>query len=229
MKLPELIQNIKSTLYNNRVPNSNLLDDRQIIYWINEVRALFLKQEYNKVRNPQNNEKQILNNVEMIVSSNELEIIDMNAKTLLRSKNKLPRTIQYILSEGIISVRGLNTLLERINFTSRENAIYKGNGIFNKNKLFAFKHNDYLWIKYGEKNDKSSVITNVMIEGVFENPLEVDVFNGTPNQIRFGLDEYPISEAFKPYIEDQILKTNIQRFIKDINSNDEEEIRQNNR
>jgi len=229
MKLPELVQNIRTVFYNNRIPNSNLIDNRQIIYWINEQRALFLKQEYNKVRLPDNNEKQILYNIELEPYTDGFMPITINENTtLLRSKLKLPRTIQYIIGDGIISVRSTNILSERINYVTREEVIYKGNGIFNRKSIYAFKSEDYLWIKYASNSDKSRIIKTVILEGIFEDPLSVDIFNNTPDLIRFGNSEYPIAEAFLPFIEENIFKINIQRFIKDLNPNDEEDIQQSN-
>lgn len=223
MKLPELIQNIKSTLYNNRVPNSNLLDNRQIIYWINEMRALWLKREYDKVRTPYQNEKQILLEIDMIPYDTEL----INGKSLLISKNKLPRNIHWNTSDGITRVSGLDVMSEKINHTDRESAIYKGNGKFNRKLLFSFKNDDHLWITYGSNADKSRIPSKLKIEGIFENPLEIDEFNGTTG-ILTGDSEYPVSESFLLFIETEVFKAHIQRFIKDINSDDEEEIRQGN-
>ena len=222
MKLPELIQNVKSTLYNNRVPNTHLLDNRQIIYWINEQRALWLKREYNQVRPPMQNEKQVLENIELEIVDDE-DIIDINNYTLLKSKKKLPRTIQYNISDGVSYVSGTKMLSKKINYTTKNNMLYKGNGIFNRKQIFAFKDNDYLWIKYGHNMDKSRILKYVKLQGIFENPLEVDIFNDNDNSIRFGLSEYPVSESFLPFIETEILKTHQNFFIKDISSNDEED------
>ena len=224
MKLTEIVQNIKSYLYNNRIPNSNRLDDRQIIYWINTQRSLWLRREYNQMREIKNNERQVLYNVEMQAIGDENSPINLQSTmSISRSVYKIPRTIHNYLNEGIVAIRGLNKLSERINLCSREEAIYKGNGWFNKGRLFAFQDEDYIWIKYGNKNDKVNLLTNIQVEGVFENPLDVDIFNGTPNEIRLGRTEYPISSAFVTFMESEILKINIQRFISDAETNDEEQ------
>ena len=224
MKLPELVENIKSYLYNNREPSSSRLDDRQIIHWINRQRALWLRREYNQMREVRNNEKQILNNVslEIIEDVNSPIIINSNM-SLLRSKYKIPRAIQFHISDGILAVRGQNKLSERISYTDRETALYKGNGWFNRKRMFAFKDDDYIWIKYGSNADKDQIIKYVQVEGVFENPLEVDVFNGTSFNIKNGVSEYPISAAFMDFIDSEILKINVQRFVSDGNPNDEED------
>lgn len=229
MKLPELIQNIKSILYTNKIPATNKIDNRQIIYWINEQRALWLKREYNQIRPPQHNELQSLYNIEMEVIDNENTLGIVN-KTLLRSKKTIPRTIQYNLSDGIRYVSGTKLLSNKLNYVSKNDMLYKGNGIFNRKRIYAFKDNDYLYIKYGINTDKSRIVKHVTIQGVFENPLEVDEFNNLSNYIRFGLSEYPVSESFLPFIEEQILKTHITYFTKDIANNDEEEdnIQRNN-
>lgn len=224
MKLPELVENIKSYLYNNRIPNSNKLDDRQIIHWINRQRALWLRREYNQMREVRNNEKQILYKISLEVIGDEFSPITLNNNmSILRSSYKVPRTIQYHVNDGILAVRGVNKLSERISYTDRESALYKGNGWFNRKKIFAFKDDDYIWIKYGPNADKDKIIKYVQVEGVFENPLEVDIFNGTPYAIQKGDSEYPISAAFMDFIDSEILKINVQRFVSDGNPNDEED------
>ena len=222
MKLPELIQNIKSTLYNSRVPNTTLLDNRQIIYWINKQRALWLKREYNQLRSPQQNEKQVLNDIELKVYKNIVYPINIITHTLMRSKLKIPRTIQYNISDGVLGVFGKDRFDIVLNYTDRNSVIYKGNGVFNRKQIFVFKDNDYLWLKYANNLDKSRIVKNVVLEGVFENPLEVDEFNNTNDNIYEGIDEYPVSEAFLEYIEEGIYKINPNKFIKDEQANDEE-------
>ncbi len=224
MKLPELTQNIKHYLYNRRVPNSNRLDNRQIIHWLNRQRALWLRREYNQMREIKDNERQILYNVELEVIEDELHSIPpTNSASILRSVYRIPRAIQSHISDGILSVRGKNKLSKRISYTNRENAIYKGNGWFNRKKIFAFKDDDYIWITYGSNTDKSRIIKEVQVEGVFENPIDVDVFNGTPMNIKNGDTEYPVSAAFMDFIDGEILKLNIKRFVSDGNPNDEED------
>ena len=67
------------------------------------------------------------------------------------------------------------------------------------------------------------MVRNVNLEGIFENPLEVDTFNGTKNLIRFGKEEYPVSEAFLAFIEQNIWQTHINQFVMDIQANDNED------
>lgn len=224
MKLPEIIQNIKSTLYFNKVPNTHNIDDRRIIYWINEQRALWLKREYNKMREPKTNERQILYNINMEAIKDKNNPIILSDNTyLLRSTSKIPRTIEWTFSDGVTAVRGSNKLSKRINYTSREDVIYKGNGWFNKNKIWAFKDDDYVWIKYANNADKTELVKNIQLEGIFENPIDVDIFNGTPLSIKKGEEPYPVSLSFAIYIETEILKLNAQNFILDENTNDEED------
>ena len=81
----------------------------------------------------------------------------------------------------------------------------------------------YIRVKYGKNNDRVGILKYLQVEGVFENPLDVDVFNGTDDQIRFGEKEYPVSMTFILFIEGEILKMNVQRFVADGQANDEED------
>jgi hypothetical protein len=88
----------------------------------------------------------------------------------------------------------------------------------------VYKEGDYLKLKYGNQNQKTVMPIKLRATGIFENPLEVDDFNGTEDNILNGIDKYPISQKFVEYIKAEILKLNATSFYsmpKDTRSDDQ--------
>jgi hypothetical protein len=93
--------------------------------------------------------------------------------------------------------------------------------------IYFFKIDDYIYAKFPDTHLRVNIPTNVMIEGVFENPLEVDDFNETIDNIWDGIDEYPISRKFIEYLKNAILTTNFAPMLSipsDSTGNDENDI-----
>lgn len=213
MKLKEIIYDLKLIISNGKIPDDSKFDNRLIVNWINNQRSLWLTNTYNKKVEPRNNEVQVLNCVDFtLIDSNEYDDINTNI-TLLKSDNKIPRTLDVYTRQMITAIRPLDAVGRKINFVNRERAIYSGNGILNRDMLYSFIHNDYMYIKYGEKEWRTAIPRKLRLEGVFENPLEVDVFNNTIDNIWDGINEYPISRRFIDYIKAEIIKLDIQAFI----------------
>lgn len=228
MKLHNIIDDLQLTLHRANVHNATNIDKRLLVQWVNNQRALWLSNEYNKGREFRNNEIQTLDIVEMEVDTTSSITFNLpKSITLLKSKERLPRTLQFQTRDGLVAIRPLNRQIPRFNYVSREQVPYSGNGKYNKGMVFFFKIDDYLYMKYGGDNWKNNIPLQLMLEGVFENPLEVDEFNNTIDYIWDGKDEYPISMKFVEYIKNAILETNFIRLMSsptDKMNNDENDI-----
>ena len=224
MTLPKIVYDLKLIIHNGHIPDDTRFDDRQLVYWINTQRSLWLTNEYNKKREIRNNEKQLLRNVPMsIVDSNEITTVSSGVK-LLRTTAKLPRTLNGQYRDMIISIKPLNIINVPFNYVTVEQASYCGEGVLNANMLYFFKYNDYIYCKYGKQTLKIPILERVTIEGVFENPLDVDEFNSDYDYLWKGTTEYPISAKFIDYIKAEILKLNVGIFMQmpiDNNNDDE--------
>jgi len=228
MKLPHIIDDLVLTLTRINTPNANMLDRRLLVQWLTNQRALWFANEVNKGRELMNNEIQSLTEVEMELdtSSSFYTTVPIGV-SVMRSKKRLPRTIQFQTRDGLISIRPQNKQMQRFNYVAREQVPYCGNGKYNKSMIYFFKIDDYLYAKFGEESLKVNIPTKVGIEGVFENPLEVDTFNGTEDNIWDGVDEYPISMKFIEYLKNTILTTNFVPMMStpsDTTANDENDV-----
>ncbi len=212
MKLLDIVYDLKLIISRGTIPDDSKFDNRLLINWINNQRALWLTNEYNKKRDVRNNEVQVIKEIEFeVIDGNEFGIVDTGTK-LMRSKLRIPRVLQIQTRIMLTSVRALNVVGCRLNLVNREQFVYSGNGKFNKGMLFVTLHNDYLYIKYGVSAYRDRIPTKLRGEGVFEDPLEIDVFNNTPDNIYDGIDEYPISRKFIDYMKAEILKLDIGSF-----------------
>lgn len=207
MNLPSIVDDLKLIITHANPIQAHKVTKAQLRQWINNQRALWLTNEYNKGRGIRNNEKQVLYNVELVVvDSAELSTEIDSEIRVLKSKYPIPRNLQLMLRDTLVSVRPLDVTSVRINYVPRELAIYSGNGVLNGKYLFAFKHDDHLYIKYGSQADTANILTNVSIEGVFENPFEVDRFNETEDDILLGKEHYPVSMQFVEFIKSNVLQ-----------------------
>jgi hypothetical protein len=214
MKLPNIVDDLLLIISRGSIPQSSIFDKRLIIQWITNQRALWLYNEFNKGREFRNNELQILNDVELEIDTESSMLNSLPyGTTLLRSVETLPRTIQFTSRDGIVSIRSQNKQIQRFNYVPREQVPYSGNGMFNKSMIYFFKIDDRLYAKYGPDSLRINIPNTVIVEGIFEDPLEVDEFNGFDDNIRNGISEYPVSMRFVEYIKNAILETNFLKLI----------------
>jgi hypothetical protein len=228
MKLPKILDDLMLIISKAKVPNATRYDKRLLSHWVDTQRALWLSNEYNKGRDIMNNEVQIINSIEMQIDTASSVATSLpSGIALLKSTVQIPRTIQLQTRDGITAIRPLNKQFARFNYVPREQAVYSGNGMCNRNMIFFFKIDDYLYAKYGTQNLKNNIPTHVSVEGIFESPLEIDDFNNTFDYIWNGTHEYPISMKFVEYIKNAILETNFISMLtapEDNSANDEHDI-----
>ena len=222
MTLPEIIYDLRTIISSGHLSDDSNFSNRLLIHWVNTQRALWLTNEYNKVRDKGNNEVQVLKNIAFAaVDSTEVAGFSLDT-AYLRSVNQIPRTLKLHIGDTLI-LRPLDVFAYSMNYVDREQATYSGNGKFNRNMLFVFKHNDYLYLKYGTQLEYATIPKKLRGEGAFENPLEVDDFNGTYDSIFHGTTQYPISARFIDYIKAEILKLDVKSLFsspKDIANDD---------
>ena len=205
MKLESFIYEIRALLPSDWLD----VDDRHIIKWINEQRALWLKNEFNNSRLVDDRLKQSIPIEVKLVNSTEVSGVKANS-VLLKTIYEIPNVIIKHYSDTITSVHSVSILDEKFNYVLKDDAIYSGNGKINSRDIFCFKYNKYLYIKCQKSNPKIKIIKDIVIEGVFEDPIEVE-----KDYINRGKDidimkiEYPISEAIWVYMKGQILKNGL--------------------
>ena len=189
---------------------SHLVDDedidiRQIESFVKDYRATFLKQRFDK--DPFNIDSSCIQNIE------GLEVIKEDSSSLpgslthrylLRTKLSIPDTIRRTGMIGtLIHIGSADKLDSSFTITNYTTAIESGFGRFNRDEIFTFPYNNYIY--FYSRGDDFKTIYNVNIRGVFADPEEAYLTNKT-DVIYTGDENYYTSDDLKGYIVNSIIK-----------------------
>jgi hypothetical protein len=181
------------------------IDDRMLIRLLNEFRSVFIKNESNK--NNKLDDKLI-----QTISGIQLKIVDQSDTFFINTMDRILKTVVPIPTiiksshrDLIFNIRNAKILSDSYNIITKDNAIYSGNGKFNKNDIYCFPYNGYIYTKLNDNNPKLRLLTHISIEAIFENPLECIPFQykGYYNELDY---EYPLSDIMWGYIKSNILQ-----------------------
>ena len=176
---------------------------------INEQRALWIRNEYNKNRS-------IDPYIIQTLSCLELELVDpiqcciavpTNCK-VLRTKKKIPNTIEFFFTKGITSVGPADILKPRFILIDYSRVPYAGNGRTTQKAIYSFFYDGYMYVF--SKNSITNLLKYITIRGLFEDPTALgDYINCETNQTCWKpSDMYPINQwmwaYMKPYIIQQL-------------------------
>ena len=184
------------------------ITNRSLINLINEFRAIQIKNELNQNKIIPKAIVQTISGIQMEMAAQiDVPFITDNSR-ILKSKQIIPNRINLSNRELVTSVYDGKILSQKYNLVTPEQAIYSGNGRGNQKKVFCFIYNNYLYIKLKRQNTNISLIANLTLEGIFENPLDL-----IPLQYSEYFDflqfEYPISMTMWAYIKSNILKSGL--------------------
>ena len=178
------------------------IDDRMITRLINEYRAVFIKNEYNKNTMIDKNLAQ-----DIVV---ELEVADQSTvdyisttDRILVSKQTIPGVLKVSNRELVLSIRNAKILSEKYNYVTLDQAIYSGNGKFNQKDIFVFIDNNKLYVKLKKENPKTSMLTFMSIKALFENPLDCKPFQYTDYLADWDYP-YPLTDYTWGYIKSDL-------------------------
>lgn len=204
--LNELTYDILETVRNHRIVDDLDIDERQVHYLIHNQRALWIRRELNQPgRNLDPNLIQDLGCVDLEIADRS-ECPDMPIGcSILRTKCTIPTTIELHDKPAITRVGPVDRLGENYSFVPYHQAVYSGNGKFNQRAIFAFLHNNRIYIK--ASGLAGQALEKINIRGVFEDPTNVDCFCNCDGSVCYSNDEkYPLNRWMVPFIKDPIIK-----------------------
>lgn len=169
MTLDKIIYSVKEDLKDHTEDSE--LSNEYITYLYNIKRANYIRQDLN---NPQKTpDLSIIQTfcLELeLVSANECGV-NLDCDKILRSKQKLPKSLDLHLKSAIINVKPTNKISVPFNFTTKQKATYSKFSKF-KNAIFSFLDNDgYVYLL--SENTTHKLIDCVSVTGIFEDPLEL--------------------------------------------------------
>ena len=174
---------------------------------MNEQRALFMRNEYNKKRS-------IDPSVLQTIPCEDLELVDpynccvevpIGCK-ILRTKNKIPGTIELHHSTGITSVGPVVITEKRFTLIDYNRVPYIGTGKTTYNKRYAFIYDNYVYVI--SRDSSVALLKKIAIRGLFEDPSALAPFVNcsTGNSCWTINSIYPIKSCMWTYVKEQVVQ-----------------------
>jgi len=201
--LNKLIFDIRNIAYGGEVTDDLKIAERQIAYWISQVRALLIRQELSARMKPADAWIQHLHCVDLeLVDASECCDVDLDCP-ILKSTKKIPTTIKRRGRNTILSVESLDGEYPYSETTSSRKKYIKYNKFTSKGKRWYLK-DDYLYVT----GDKTTLA--IALSGIFEDPEEVRKFKTCTGEPCFTWDsDYPIDLGMATKVTDVILTTKL--------------------
>lgn len=208
-KIIDYIKELRYELLKNDLLDNKLIDDRLLYEIINQQRSLWIKNELNKGRSIEDNIRQTIDGIELkVLDDNTFKSFNTRYR-ILSSVQEIPRTVELSHRDNILVVRGSKFGSEKFNYIHRDKFTFAGNNRFTKDSIHCTLYKNHIYIKVDKNNTKNSLLTNISIEGVFENPIDVYMLSESAKYENYDPREeiYPISLAMWTYIKGTILQT----------------------
>jgi hypothetical protein len=203
----EIAFDILEILKGNQISDDVDISLDHILYHVNNQRALWLRNEYNKPgRKIDQHLAQDLGCLKIIeVDAAECCSVELGC-IALRTEKKIPPFIELHNGPAIVRVGPVNKLAKPYTLVDANRVSFNKFNKYTGSDIQAVLLNDYMYIV--TDNPALQSLEWINIRGVVANPAHMEDFrcdkHGTPC---FSYDEeYPINNWMIPYIKDQILQ-----------------------
>lgn len=190
------------------------LDDRLIKHWINNQRALWIRQEMNKPRSVDEQIIQTLGAVPLQFADRSTVPNFLTGYTVLQTIPNIPKLIELNYGDGVIEVGPVDKIAFPFSYVNIQRARTAGYGKWNANMIYAFRYDQKILLFSRGIESFHKYIRYLRLRGVFETPEDVGNFvhiDGTP--CYSDTDEYPMNRWMWNYIREQIKNNNFQQLI----------------
>lgn len=168
--LKHIIYNIR-TLIKDVHSDDLKFTDRNIAYWIKYLRSKLIRQDYEKNRSVSDNVIQELSvELELIDSGNSIGL--ETGDYIIKSKSKLPKFISTYKKDLLLNISSQIDDTFVVTIQPKSKSIRNKYNKYGKKYPTAYLENGYLYLK-----GCNFYIENILITGVFEDPLEVESIN----------------------------------------------------
>lgn len=173
---------------------------------INEQRALFIRNEYNKKRTLDPNIQQTIGcmELELVEAHTCCEDIPVGCK-ILRTKKPIPNTIEFHHTKGITSIGPILMTEKRFTLIDFSRVPYVGSGRTNQKAIYAFLLDSYIYVF--SKDPFVKTLTKIAIRGIFEDPTALADFNTCEGKPCWSTkDIYPLNQWMWAYVKEQVIQ-----------------------
>lgn len=214
MTLQDAINELRLVIRQQNLYDDDQLDDRLLKDWVNNQRALWVRNEMNKPRSVDEQIVQTLGCVSLEVgdrSNCPSYLTDFN---ILQTSQDMPKTIELNNGDGIIEVAPVDRIAYPFSYVTLQRFRFGGNGQFNKNIIFATRYGQRILVRSASNENFSKYLRYLRIRGVFEDPEAVAEFSHVDGTACYSdSDEYPMNRWMWQYIRDEILKANFEALV----------------
>jgi hypothetical protein len=193
---------------------------------INEQRALWLRNEYNKNRSIDPYVIQTLGCAELeLVNPIQCCVNTPAGCPVLRTKKKIPNTIELYFTKGITSIGAADITKPRFVLIDYSRVPFVGHGRTTAKSIYTFIYDQYIYVF--SKDPSVNLIKYITIRGIFEDPTSLgDFINCTTNDKCWSpYDPYPINQwmwaYIKPYILQQLMQKGTMVYDDAVNAEDQ--------
>lgn len=216
MNINQGVYELRSVIRRQNLYDDDRLDDRLLKFWINNQRALWIRNEMNK---PRSIDEQIIQTLGCV----PLEVADRSScpsfttgYSILQTSLDIPKTIELNNGDGIIEIGPVDKIARPFSYVNINRARFGGNGKFNSQVIFAFRYGQRILLiaKDMESGSFLKYMKYLRIRGVFESPEDVAKFvriDGSPCYT--DEDDYPLNQWMWNYIREAILKANFKLLV----------------
>jgi len=221
----EITSELRLTIRAQKLYDDDNLDDRLLKHWVNNQRALWIRNEVNKNHSI---DDQIIQKacIEMEVADRSDCPVQTTQFDVLRSVLEIPKTIELHQSDGIIRVGPVDGLARDYSYIPLARAKFGGNGRFNKTIIFAYRYHNRMYLHSQKSSNYARYIKYIMIYGLFEDPAALSRFTHIDGNACYSdSNDYPLNSWMWSYIKSQIVRAEfdllIQAPVDNINDSDD--------
>lgn len=198
--LPLIIRDLSRIIRGSIESKDDTLSDIQIEYWINQYRAILIKQDLDKGKYPNPSYIQELNgpnnNGIQLLPVDETEVVGLPiGKYILKSTIKIPKLLDLNYKSGATYIGTLNG--REIQLVPQGRIKWQSYKRYTNLDTLAYIKNQYLYISNGD------ILEYIKMRGIFEIPTDVEVINDPLFDI--NTFEYPIPHNMLPTLKEMIL------------------------
>lgn len=195
------------TMVRPKLSDDSDLEISQIKFWIKNYRELLIRNEL--LKGTKSIDSELLQTV-----CDEVELVDasvccgveLKCHKILRTKRKVPQLIGLGNKDSLVKVGPIRLTGRGFSIIDYLAAPWAGNGKFNANLIFAFIHDEYVYVM--TEDPKYRTMKKISYRGLFSDPVLLAEFNACSEDADCYNDDmpYPIKGWMIPEIGKLLLK-----------------------
>lgn len=191
--------------------DDDIIDLRLIKELIHNQRSIWIRQELNKNRSIPEELIQDLGCVELEEAS-AAECCDFSSECkILRTKNKVPKPINLHHRDAFERVGPADLSKKPFSFKSYKNALFFGNGRFNRDMIVAYYLNERIYL--ASKSTLPNLMQYINIRVIASDPTEAAKFNHCSGDPCYSDDmEYPLTDWMWGYMKEFVVKQLLMKY-----------------